>query len=1315
MTLIIDINLRLNGGRNTTRELTDVSSNVRRMGDNARTASNGVGGINTQLQRLATYAAGFFVFDKLTEYAGKAIQLADGWAMLNAKMVLATGSSKDAKIATGELYSLAQDLRVPLTETATLYGRIVPALKEYGGGTAEAMRITEAMSLSLKVSGATQAESASAMLQFSQAMGAGALRGEEFNAMADASPRLLQALADGMGVSRGELKKLAEQGKLTTDVVYSALSKQLPKLRGEFSQLPMTVGDAWTKLGNAALKGIGEFNEGAGITTTLAGAIDLLANNLPVVGNSFVLMAQGAAAYFAIVRGGPLLMAGTATSLTTLRTLLDRLHPAAMTGATVWQRLNNLFFTSPGIIDRCSTAMGALKVVGGVLFAFFAGWQIGSYLEENFAWARNAGIFFVSGTLKGFEHLKFGVLATWEVIKYGFGAVGDFIKKAMAGTIDFIATMAEKVGATSLASKLRGWAAGFQESGGSAQQLRESLLSLSAARDKELGFIDQNISEMLDESDARGKVTTATGKQQKATDNLKGTTKASAEDTKKLKTEYTKLTESLTAQTASLTLTKNGQAQLTATQKLTAEATEFLTKVGDQLTVSEKQKLQAFVANLPVLEKQAAATEKLREAEADYTKKLESGLSSLQSRLEQATEDRENMGKSESQIVALGVARDRETLSVLLNKQALEGHSEELDKQIDIVKQRIATGEQLQEKLKDKEGFEAQEAQLKANAEKWNAWADEIGKSFTAGFERMLETGKGFWEAFTESLKNTFKKGLVDWLYTTFAKPFLLKIALAGSGSLSANGAVAGGTAGGGVLSSATNLVGLIKGGAGASIAKFGTSIASLGSALNSSAIYEFGVGMADPFAAAGSGGAAGFGAQVGTALPVVAGIGGGILIGRAISGEYSVGESIGGNKNTAVVAGTAIGAAIGSVIPVIGTAIGAVVGGTIGGIVNRAFGMGEKKTEHIGIEGGFTSFGFYGQNYAMWEQDGGWFRSDKNGTDYSPVSEEMANVMSTGFSAMKDSITGYAKSLGLVTGINASAAIAGYKKNFTLELTDDEAANAQKITDLFTGMADDMAVALLPNVRRWEKAGETASVTFQRLAGVFDVTNAAANLLGANLETAFSGIGINSADARLALIDFSGGLEAFSQKVGFYYDNFYTDAEKTARAYAELDAKFDLLGLNIGLDKAAFRTELEKVNAADNPTQYAALLDLAPLFTQVLTAMGDSAADQRIGVGISAKGMSEKQLAAINESAAAWFSTYQKPLAEQLLATNELAGVEQAITASNGLLGDILSITQKAAADAMATALAAIKSATAQSDILWRWETQGMPQPRPE
>ena len=91
------------------------------------------------------------------------------------------------------------------------------------------------------LSGASATEAQSSLLQFGQALASGVLRGEEFNSVVENSPRLAQALADGLNVPIGRLRKLAEEGRLTADVVVNALMSQKDKLASEYAQLPATV------------------------------------------------------------------------------------------------------------------------------------------------------------------------------------------------------------------------------------------------------------------------------------------------------------------------------------------------------------------------------------------------------------------------------------------------------------------------------------------------------------------------------------------------------------------------------------------------------------------------------------------------------------------------------------------------------------------------------------------------------------------------------------------------------------------------------------------------------------------------------------------------------------------------------------------------------------------------------------------------------------------------------------------------------------------------------------------------------------------
>ncbi|RMH96289.1 phage tail protein, partial [Stutzerimonas nitrititolerans] len=131
-------------------------------------------------------------------------------------------------------------------------------LKEAGRGQKDILAVTEAVATSFRVSGASAQEAENGVIQFAQALGAGALRGDEFNSVAEQAPRLMQALADSLNVPIGALKEMAAQGLLTADVVTSALVEQLGVLRTEAESLPETVGGAMTALSDRWNEAIGQ-------------------------------------------------------------------------------------------------------------------------------------------------------------------------------------------------------------------------------------------------------------------------------------------------------------------------------------------------------------------------------------------------------------------------------------------------------------------------------------------------------------------------------------------------------------------------------------------------------------------------------------------------------------------------------------------------------------------------------------------------------------------------------------------------------------------------------------------------------------------------------------------------------------------------------------------------------------------------------------------------------------------------------------------------------------------------------------------------
>lgn len=208
---------------------------------------------------------------KLADVIGRAT---DPIKQIDAQLKNATGSTEEYNRAQTELLRIAEETQTPLATNVGLYARMSPALKEAGRSQTEALGVIEAVGLTLKISGASAEESAGAILQFSQALGSGVLRGDEFNSVAEQSPRLMRALAEGMKVPVSALRDLAAQGKLTADIIVDALTKQLPSLRQEAEGFGNTYAGALQNLSTASQQMVKELDNVTGASAGVVAGIN---------------------------------------------------------------------------------------------------------------------------------------------------------------------------------------------------------------------------------------------------------------------------------------------------------------------------------------------------------------------------------------------------------------------------------------------------------------------------------------------------------------------------------------------------------------------------------------------------------------------------------------------------------------------------------------------------------------------------------------------------------------------------------------------------------------------------------------------------------------------------------------------------------------------------------------------------------------------------------------------------------------------------------------------------------------------------------
>lgn len=308
----------------------------------------GIGAQLRGLQTLAGVAIGGTIF---TQLIGDVAETADAYTNLAARIKLVTGEGAAFDAAFQGVYEVAARTNSALEGTGTLFARIAQAGKEIGLSQRDALALTETINQAIQLSGGSAASADAAITQLIQGLQNGVLRGDEFNSVMEQAPRLSQALASGLGVTTGELRKMADAGKLTSEVVIRALQGQAATLRDEFATLPATVGRALQNLSTEWTRYVGQANEGSGATAQASAAIDALAANIgPVVDGLFALGKAYAAlkAYSiaaSLIEAATAARAGaaataTATAGTVANTTATAANTAAQAGNTAARAAN---------------------------------------------------------------------------------------------------------------------------------------------------------------------------------------------------------------------------------------------------------------------------------------------------------------------------------------------------------------------------------------------------------------------------------------------------------------------------------------------------------------------------------------------------------------------------------------------------------------------------------------------------------------------------------------------------------------------------------------------------------------------------------------------------------------------------------------------------------------------------------------------------------------------------------------------------------------------------------------------------------------
>jgi len=220
--------------------------------------------------------------------AREAIRAADSMTLLEGRLRLVSSGNADLVATQRELLAVSQDSRASIEATTSFYVRLKQRLGDVTTGSLQLSEITELVSKSLKIGGASAKETSSSLLQLSQALSSGLLRGDEFRSLSENAVGLMDAIAKGANKTQAELRAMSIEGKLTTELIMSALAKSAPEIRRQFEQIPVTVGDALQRAQNVVITGIQSINKEYGATDKVVSIIGALTENADLLGQAFI-------------------------------------------------------------------------------------------------------------------------------------------------------------------------------------------------------------------------------------------------------------------------------------------------------------------------------------------------------------------------------------------------------------------------------------------------------------------------------------------------------------------------------------------------------------------------------------------------------------------------------------------------------------------------------------------------------------------------------------------------------------------------------------------------------------------------------------------------------------------------------------------------------------------------------------------------------------------------------------------------------------------------------------------------------------------
>lgn len=275
LVIVIDAKNAERNARNLGNEL----DSIERKGD---FATKSMDGLSVATRQLAGYMAGLVT-------VSAAISKMDTYTGLQNRLKLVTNNQVELNKATEDTFRIAQKTYSAWDSVLQVYQRFSDNAKTLNLTMDDTARLTETVSKAVAISGASASAADAALVQFGQALASGTLRGEELNSVMEQTPALAKAIAQGMGITVGELRSVAAEGKITSQELVRALKNVQSNVDELFAKTDITIGQSLTLLGNEITKFVGEAGKSSGAAQVLSESIKTLAGNLDVLTSAMMV------------------------------------------------------------------------------------------------------------------------------------------------------------------------------------------------------------------------------------------------------------------------------------------------------------------------------------------------------------------------------------------------------------------------------------------------------------------------------------------------------------------------------------------------------------------------------------------------------------------------------------------------------------------------------------------------------------------------------------------------------------------------------------------------------------------------------------------------------------------------------------------------------------------------------------------------------------------------------------------------------------------------------------------------------------------